>query len=488
MLETVLLDKALCLPAADITALLNGKIIAALPRVPVQKGWIFALYPCVDTSFLVKSSDYSSPLPLVGDTIAQPSTIGAWASCEHCMMLHRLDQLEALSRIWQKDALKRALEQRQHLFLTFLRVYRTPEPIKVNDEHLSPDKFGKFIGLMDLDDRFKEPEKIVSKLPVLSDRIFAQRKHQLENLEPPLHPELEALHDAIAQLTPTTPTGNSLEQQLAEFLGWSEPKHQNNPDLAWIGTINELATRSKEIDNDKKSNYQAGTDFEIVVRRGLSYLGFKVEEEYKGGAGGLDLFCSEPYPLVGECKSGKSITDRAVEELDRIGKRHLKNDYVKATRLIIGPGLPTKNLKESALISNTSILGAMTFQKLVELQAKYPGSINLIELKNHLQPGQSDQAIEQYINSVLQSIQLRSHVAQVVKDCLQKLKSESAEISALHTAYAWSNSPRCLEIEELYALLLELSSPLAGYLGRIRGSDWKSDRFYFLRPLPLDPT
>ncbi len=31
--------------------------------------------------------------------------------------------------------------------------------------------------------------------------------------------------------------------------------------------------------------------------------------------------------------------------------------------------------------------------------------------------------------------------------------------------------------------LVELSSPLAGYLGRERGNDWKSDRFYHLRDL-----
>jgi hypothetical protein len=180
------------------------------------------------------------------------------------------------------------------------------------------------------------------------------------------------------------------------------------------------------------------------------------------------------------------MTDRAVEELDRIGRRHLKDDYAKATRLIIGPGLPTKNLKESALISKTSILGAMTFQKLVELQAKYPGSVNLIELRNHLKPGQSDDAIEQYINSVLQSIAVRSHLVQVVKDCLEKLKTESAEISAIHTAYVWSNPPCSFEVEDLYAVLLELCSPLTGYLGRIKGSNWKSDRFYFLRPLNLE--
>jgi hypothetical protein len=37
----------------------------------------------------------------------------------------------------------------------------------------------------------------------------------------------------------------------------------------------------------------------------------------------------------------------------------------------------------------------------------------------------------------------------------------------------------------MHEILIELSSPLTGYLGRIKGSDWRSDRFYYLRDLSL---
>ncbi len=457
MTQDVLLATALRLPHDEWEALTQGRTIAAIPWNFVSLGQSFAL--CSD--------EYLE----TGNTKAR-----FWAKCELCQSVDCPDPLDIVSKltVWTEQVLASKLAERSFFFLAYLRVYELPEPVDV----LRASK-GDFLPL-------KVPVRTQHSLPVLSDRIFAQRKRQLENLEAPEHPEIEALHDAIAQLAIRNSTANILKQQITEFLGWSEPKPLETFDLAWASTINELATRSKEPDDDKKSNYQAGTDFEIVVRQGLAYLGFKVEAEYNGGAGGLDLFCSEPYPLVGECKSGRSITDRAVEELDRIGKRHLKDDYLKATRLIIGPGAPTKNLKESALISKTSILSAMTFQRLVELQAKYPGSVNLIELKNHLQPGQSDEAIEQYISTVLESIRVRSHVVQIVKDCLDKVKKESTEISALHTAYAWSDPPCSLEMEELYAILLELASPLTGYLGRIKGSDWNRDRFYFLRPLMLD--
>jgi hypothetical protein len=35
-------------------------------------------------------------------------------------------------------------------------------------------------------------------------------------------------------------------------------------------------------------------------------------------------------------------------------------------------------------------------------------------------------------------------------------------------------------------LTIELSSPLTGFLGRIKDEDLGRDRFYFLRDLPLD--
>jgi hypothetical protein len=43
-----------------------------------------------------------------------------------------------------------------------------------------------------------------------------------------------------------------------------------------------------------------------------------------------------------------------------------------------------------------------------------------------------------------------------------------------------------LEDKELYDILIELSSPLTGYLGRIKEDFWKKDRFYYLRDLPIN--
>jgi hypothetical protein len=319
--------------------------------------------------------------------------------------------------------------------------------------------------------------------PVLSDRIFTQRRHQLEKLEPPLHPELEELQSAIAQLAITNHDAEKLNHHIQTFLGWASTPIIKQPDLdlSWISTINDLGTAATG------GNYEKGTAFERIVHKSLAFLGFGVDPNAKGGAGGMDLYCTTPYALVGECKAGKSIPDNTVEELDRIGKRHLgKETYEQGVKLIIGPGEPTRNLRESAKVSSISIIKPMTLQRLVELQAKYPGSVNLIELKAYLEAGQIDYRLDEYIDKVKSNIKLRSHLVQAVKQ-LGELGSEhqTVEIRVQYNAVFAKETSSKLNDSAVHNLLIELSSPLTGYLGRVKGSDG-SDRFYFLRDLSID--
>ena len=124
----------------------------------------------------------------------------------------------------------------------------------------------------------------------------------------------------------------------------------------------------------------------------------------------------------------------------------------------------------------------MTLQKLVELKAKYDGAINLFELKECLQAGQIDDKIDEYIQKVESEIKLRSHIVNLVKNNHE----EKVEVETLFGAYPYSNPPRPIrDREELKDLLIELSSPLAGYLGRVKGNGGTGDRFYYLRDLPI---
>ncbi|OUL23907.1 DUF1802 domain-containing protein [Nostoc sp. 106C] len=485
------LPTALCLPASDIEVLIQGRTVAALPKMFLRSGQRFALYPLDTSANLLSLEQYyrADFLPSAQTAIKQVNSetvsIKAWAKCELCQILDKTKPLDVLSQltIWKPEAFEAIIQKQQNIFLAYLRVYHLPQPYQVPANSNIQDKIGKFVSLSNISGSEAKS--------VLSDRIFIQRKSQLEKLEPPLNPEWEELQSALAQLAMSNPAAQQLENDIKIFLGWSGEllTQSSNTELTWIKTIAALGNRSIEQD-EGKNNYQAGTDFENIARRSLDFLGFKVEDAYKGGAGGLDLFCSQPYSLVCECKAGKSIPDRAVEELDRLGKRHLKENYLQAMRLIIGPGKPTKNLKESAEISKISIINVMTLQKLVEFKAKYPGAINLVELQHYLKPGQIDYKIDEYIEKVEREIKLRSQIIKTVKE-LSEQDNESSQatpqcftVTEIRAHYNAKHNPKHTD-ETVREFVLELSSPLTGYLGRERGSDWKSDRFYYLRDLPL---
>jgi hypothetical protein len=483
MSNSVVINTALRLPAPDIEALLQGRVIAAMPRQFIAPRRQFALYPAdASISILPVERYYHSGFLSLAQTVLAPIdaetvTIKGWARCELCQILNDAESLAGLSplTIWTTEALQETLTQQQNIFLTYLRVYQLSEPIEVPVKSNS-----QFIAL-------PQPLTVSDASPVLSDRIFTQRRRQLEKLEPPLHPELEELESAIAQLD--NPSAQQLADKISQFLGWTSqtPVQPVDPKLAWIKHITDLGDRSKELD-EKKSNYQAGTDFENIVRQSLEFLGFTVDEAYKGGAGGLDLFCSKPYPLVGECKSGKGIRSGTTEELIKLGGMHLDEAQFKtAAKLIIGPGKPSTDVLTASQKFRISIINPMTLQKLVKLQAKYPGSINLIALKEYLEPGQIDYRIDEYIQKVETDIKLRAQIVEAVQQLGEPgSEYQTVEIRTHYNAVFVKEPNSKLNDLKVHNLLVELSSPLTGYLGRKEGTDWKSDRFYFLRDLHAD--
>lgn len=483
-MQSLSLNTALRLPAPDVEALVQGRSIVAIPKSFLNVGKVFALYPTdVSGNLLPVEQQYrSSFLTIAKNTISQLHPEGviikAWAKCELCQIIDKSESLELLSplTIWTTEALQEIIAKRSYIFLAYLRVYLLPE-----QEVMSADSQGQFVGL-------SKSISVTDNSPILSDIAFSQRRHQLENRISPLHPELEELQSQVAQIAFTNPAAKELDRNIKIFLGWNSynPAKKLDQHLAWIKDIAALGNRTVEEDTTKKSNYQAGTDFENITRRSLEFLGFKVDEAYKGGAGGLDLFCSQPYPLVGECKAGKIIPGHTVYELDKLGDIHLNNENLAAAvKLIIGPGKATSQLQTVAQKRNISIINPMTLQKLVELQAKYPGSVNLIELKPYLEAGQIDSKIDEYIGKVEKEIKLRSHLVTLIKNYLENTGMDSAGVEALHGAYFGSNPPQPLTTNEMREILIELSSPLTGYLGRKKGSDG-SDRFYYLRDLPVE--
>ncbi len=478
--HSIMINTALCLPAPDIEALLQGRIVAAIFGKFITPKRQFALCPIDASLNRLPIEQYYHPnfVPTAHTTFIQPGTetisIAAWARCELCQPLNA-ESLAALPKvtIWTKEALQAALAQWQNIFLLYLRVYQIPTPLNfLVQSHSSFVHLGEYINVSEA-------------LPILSDRLFRQRQLALQNLELPRNPELELLQSAIAPIALVNLAAQALEREIKELLGWgSQPfMTQPNGDL-WIDNITALGDRSQEEDQGKTS-YQAGTDFENIVRQSLDYLGFTVDIFHKGGAGGVDIFCTQPYSLIAECKAGKTIPNNTAVQLLNLGTLRLSQELLQqATKLIIGPGKPTKQLKDAAELHGMAIINPETLQKIVKLQSNYPNSVDLLELKKYLIPGQADEEVEKYIELVYTQIKERSHIVQVLKNYLNNSGNKSAEVEALHAAYITTH-PQTLSLRRMHNILIELSSPLTGYLGRICLDDWKRDRFYFLRDLPI---
>jgi len=481
MNNSVLIDTALRLPAPDIEALIEGRMIAAMPRIFINPGRQFALYPSNTSINTLPIEQYyrSSFLPIAQKTLAELGSetvsIKAWAQCELCQVLNEAESFGILSQltVWTEEALQETLSRIGQIFLTYLRVYRLPQPFEM-PVHPNP----RFIPL-------PEPLTVTEATPVLSNIIFTQRRRQLEKLEPPLHPELEELQSAIAQLSTSNPAAEELAQDVRSFLGWASNQtvKRFDSDLAWIQKI------------AKVGNSSDGQTFEKLVRRGLLKLGFRgssLAPDSTGGAGGMDFYCETPYPMVGECKATKTekVTDGTPAQLLKIGMNHLgKAQYDRSIKLIVAAGDLTSYALRTATENEMNVIRPETLQKLVELQVQHKNSIDLLELKQSLQQapfGLADDKVNSYIDQVQQDIKLRSHVVQLVKKHLERTGDENVGVDTLHVAYIYSNQPQPLQPEQLREILIELSSPLTGYLGRIKGSDWRSDRFYFLRDLQIN--
>ncbi len=475
------ISTALCLPAPDIEALNQGRNILLMPRRFMRLGEQFALYPTNIEFNSLPLEQYYRPgfIPIAKQSIAELNQdkvkIKVWAKCELCQTLDQPEEFETLSKltVWTAAALHKTLEQRGHIFLAYFRVYRLPQPLEID-----PVSNSRFISL---------PYSIMvdESQAILDDNNFERQYRKILNRQPPEHPELEELENAIAQypndnLSQKEQIGlQQLKANIHYFLGWKTASslNSNQVDLNWINTITTLGNRSKEQD-EGKTNYQAGTDFENIVKQSLEFLGFTIDYAHKGGAGGLDLFCSQPYPLVGECKAGRKIPNPTVVQLLNLGTLRLKDEnlFKQAAKLIIGPGELTPAVRDAAKVHGMAIINPMTLEKLVKLQAQYPGSVDLIELKNYLQAGQIDDKIDEYIKIIDNRLKLRSHIIQLFKKSNQPINLDN-----VIGAYSFSNPPQPLEREQLKEILIELSSPLTGYLGRTA-----DDRFYYLRELIVD--
>ena len=488
MSTLVIINTAFPLPAPDIEALVEGRMIAAMPGIFINPGRQFALYPtgtsvnALSTERYYRSNFLSTVHRTLGELDSETVLIKAWARCELCQVIDEAESLDVLSEltVWTKDALQQTRSRRGNIFLALLRVYRLPQPIE-----LPVQTNPRFFPL-------PQPLTGTDATPVLGDIFFEQRCRQLIQPKSSLHPELEVVQGAIAPLSKTNLAAKELDYELKTFLGWSGYKSTGPiaPTLVWIQTIAKVGNSS-----DRDS-------FESLVRKSLIELGFtncnqnpkaSLNAEAIDEEESLDFYCDAPYPVMGELKADQheNRSNSLSDQLIHLGHPYIgDSQFDDSVKLIFATDPLSQSDCKAAVENQMNVIRPETWQRLVELKAQHRGSINLLELKPCLQQApfgeEADTKVNRYIDKVQQDIKVRSRLVELVKNYLHNAGLRDTTVDAIHGMYTASPSPQPLTPEEMHEILIELSSPLTGYLGRIKGKDWGSDRFYFLRDLKLE--
>lgn len=500
-------EVAFCLPAPDAIALQEGRSILAIAPVFLQSDQSFLIYPGPVPNTLPLEVYYQPNfLPTAQRAIAEyekyeqsdHKKVNMWARCKQCEIVSDPAELKTLSEltIWSLATLENIIKEKDCIFFLYLQVHHLTKERVIMEKQA-----GNCIGLHRITINAKLPET----QPVLSDNLWQERYQQIFNRQPPDYPELEELQGAIAQLN--TPDGIKFDQYLQTFFGWqkAKPVKLDDPSLAWIKDISKLA------------HSPDGHDFEKIVRKSLLKLGFSnslndhkvsLDPGATGGSGGIDGYCDYPYSLVAECKASGSgdINSKVCDQLIGLGMARLNDEnYKDAVKIIFASGKfnPYSQLKATGHKMN--VMSGETLEKLVTLHAQYPGCIDLWKLRDCLvtQPfGQeSNGKINDYIADIQYKLNVRSKIVQSVRELREQEQQRRQQAKAIQSSQ--QNQPLLFNVDKIQThynarfpvnnqilgdatvrdILIELSSPLTGYLGR----DENTDQFYFLRDFPDQP-
>ncbi len=484
-MSAIALTTALCLPALDIEALLQGRTIAAISstfRNPSR----FLLCP-VDTSLTAARlenryhTSFLKSLKPAQKACPSTMTIRAWARCKTCRIFSEHDNLAALSSLtaWSAEYLYELVQERHKIYVTFLQVYRFDQAIELVVEPPDSSQAGTYIDVpgtwSDQDAR-----------SLLSDSTFATRQKQLIQLTPPLHPELHNLQTALVATRENSLGAMALDRDLRYLLGWSraEETQMCDSDLSWIEQIAQAGNTGNT------------DEFENLVHKSLLKLGFSnlVHDLGMQRDDGVDVYCQTPYEVIGKCKADRqsNVSNLVIKPLVMAGSARFQQQQAKPPlKIVFAAGPLTEQAQKSAKGNQMNIIRPDTLQRLTELKARFPGSIDLLSLKRCLQHppyGEAaDEKISQFVEETFRQLKIRAAVIQSVKICLERSGQESVGRDSICAAYASlaSFGLSSLSVGEIHDILIELSSPVAGYLGRIQA---ESDRelFYFLRELRVE--
>ncbi|MEN8443531.1 MAG: DUF1802 family protein [Cyanobacteria bacterium J06555_13] len=459
-----LLNISLCLPALDVCALQQKHSIIAVTKRFIAPGKSFALLPCGDRPnasplaslyqdrFLTQSGG--------AEEASMPINVTHWAQANLCQQVTDESAIATIAdrTIWTAEFLRSHLHNHERLFLSFLQVYELPEALSLETEPACEQLY-KFMPL---------PSYVEATMrsPVLSAEEFAIAKEHF--LTPQEEPQPKP--------APGPPSA-------ADIL--------NSPD--WASKITEVGNSSD------------GYLFEKLVRKALLELGFSntlnepaasLDPYATGGAGGLDLYADQPFPIVGECKATQTakVGGGPATQLHKLGLKILpKDEYERCIKLIFAAGSITSHAEKTAIGHEMNVILPSTLQALAELKAKYEDAIELSDLVGRLQRPPFGTAADSKVKDLIQQwesdFQRRALDIQQIQQVLQSVEELSVqtihkykkaftpvEIRAHHNA----KFTPCLTDEAVQNILKLLISPVSGCLKKKTGADC----FSFVKSLP----
>jgi len=468
-----LINISLCLPEADIIALSKKRSVVAITPRFIVPDRSFALLSCPALPDSAPLQDQYHPHILNeikphALSSNQQIEVTYWAKCMLCQQISE-EAVTTLSHltIWKKEFLLSQL-QNGSLFLSFLRAYTLPAPVLIASESVCNQLY-KFVPLSSYID-------VDTASSLYSDEEFISAKQAILEPDDPISPPLTELEAAVNQ-------SDTREDDLL------------NSD-SWVTKISEVGNSSD------------GHTFEKLVRKGLLALGFSnslnqtqvsLDPNATGGAGGLDFYANEPYLIMGECKAtaSGSVGDPATQ-LHKLGLKYLpKADFERAAKLILAAGRITDQSNQIAIGHKMNVIRPETFQALVELELEY-AAFKASDLEASLQTPpfgtEADDKISSLVQGKKKDLEEEAQYLPRRRQIIRTIKALSAqpfpkkrtafsivEVRSHHNA---KYKPFITD-ESTKSMLIELSSPLSGFLGKEQRTDGQL-HFYFKKDMPQD--
>ena len=145
---------------------------------------------------------------------------------------------------------------------------------------------------------------------------------------------------------------------------------------------------------------------------------------------------------MGECKASKheSVPNSVSAQLIHLGITHLGREiFERSVKIIFAAGSLTSAAQQAAVQNQMNVMTPTTLQRLVTIQARYPGSIDLRELEQCLNQEpfgeDSDLKVDKYIDSIEQRIKTLAQIVSTLKNYLESQTFQEVGIDKFHVVF-----------------------------------------------------